>query len=99
MNRAVPGAELRRIFITDTQLLDALSRLGTSIACQVDIDQSVTRTETTLRRRPKMNEQDETPIDVLPTSDAVEAVIPVAADRLYQFAALTAGFLLLISLL
>ncbi len=47
-----------------------------------------------------MNEQDETPIPALPTSGAVEAaVIPVAADRLYQFAALTAGFLLLISLL
>jgi hypothetical protein len=47
-----------------------------------------------------MNEQDETPTPALPTSAAVEAVvIPVAADRLYQFAALTAGFLLLISLL
>lgn len=46
-----------------------------------------------------MNEHDETSIDTLPTSEAAEVVIPVAADRLYQFAALTAGFLLLISLL
>jgi hypothetical protein len=52
--------------------------------------------------RPNMNEQNETPTSDFATSDAIAievAVIPVAADRLYQFAALTAGFLLLISLL
>jgi hypothetical protein len=49
-----------------------------------------------------MNDQNEIMTPDLATSDAVAieaAVIPVAADRLYQFAALTAGFLLLISLL
>jgi hypothetical protein len=47
-----------------------------------------------------MSEQNETSTPSLGTSDASEvAVVPIAADRLYQFAALTAGFLLLISLL
>jgi len=47
-----------------------------------------------------MSEQNETPIHVLPTAVAVEvAAVPIAADRLYQFAALTAGFLLLVTLL
>jgi hypothetical protein len=47
-----------------------------------------------------MSEQNETLTPDLPTSAAGEVVaVPIAADRLYQFAALTAGFLLLISLL
>jgi hypothetical protein len=47
-----------------------------------------------------MSEQNETPTPALPISDAGEVVaVPIAADRLYQFAALTAGFLLLFSLL
>jgi hypothetical protein len=47
-----------------------------------------------------MSEQNETPIQVLPTAVAIEVVtVPIAADRLYQFAALTAGFFLLFTLL
>jgi hypothetical protein len=47
-----------------------------------------------------MSEQNETPRHTLPTPVAVEvATVPIAADRLYQFAALTAGFLLLMNLL
>jgi hypothetical protein len=47
-----------------------------------------------------MGELNETPIDSLPISVAAEgAVVPIAADRLYQLAALTAGFFLLITLL
>jgi hypothetical protein len=47
-----------------------------------------------------MSEQNEIPTPAQPTSEAGEVtVVPIAADRLYQFAALTAGFLLLISLL
>lgn len=47
-----------------------------------------------------MSEQNETPIHVLPAAVAVEvAVVPIAADRLYQLAALTAGLFLLVTLL
>jgi hypothetical protein len=47
-----------------------------------------------------MSEQNETPIHILPTAVADEvSVVPIATDRLYQFAALTAGFLLLMTLL
>jgi hypothetical protein len=47
-----------------------------------------------------MSEQNETPIHVLSTAVAIEvAAVPIAADCLYQFAALTAGFLLLMTLL
>jgi hypothetical protein len=47
-----------------------------------------------------MSEQNETPIHVLPAAVAVEvAAVPIAADRLYQLAALTAGLFLLVTLL
>jgi hypothetical protein len=47
-----------------------------------------------------MSEQNENLRTVLQTATAVEvAVVPIAADRLYQFAALTAGFLMLVTLL
>ncbi len=52
-----------------------------------------------------MIEQNETPRYVLPTAVAVEVAapsmtaVPIAADRLYQLAALTAGFFLLATLL
>jgi hypothetical protein len=47
-----------------------------------------------------LSEQNENPRNFLPTAAAVDAaVVPIAADRLYQFAALTAGFLLLVTLI
>jgi hypothetical protein len=55
---------------------------------------------TDMAREANMSEQNETSIHVLPTAVAVEVVaVPLAADCLYQFAALTAGFLLLVTLL
>jgi len=47
-----------------------------------------------------MSEQNKTSRHVLPAAAAPDApVVHVAADRLYQLAALTAGFFLLVTLL
>ncbi len=53
-----------------------------------------------MAREAYMSEQNETPIHILSTAVAAEvAVVSIAADRLYQLAALTAGLFLLVTLL